>query len=180
MSNSKDRRAKVLDFASELPPTLYWDASFIIHFSYEESRWHKECVAFAARLYRSETISYVSTLALDEVWFNLLQLLIGDDNPDASFWRVVNDNPAVVANYVDRLEKITDGIYDHPRVRVVTVGARTPRRALENMRAFYLLPRDALHLAAMRQHKLQPIVTTDADFLPAPDLFIYTCNPAVR
>ena len=50
MNNSKTPRAKVFDFASDLPPTLYWDASFIIHSSQEKARWHEECASFAARL----------------------------------------------------------------------------------------------------------------------------------
>jgi len=47
------------------------------------------------------------------------------------------------------------------------------------MRDFYLLPRDALHLATMLQYKLAHLLTTDADFLSVRDLSIYTCNPAL-
>jgi len=179
MNNSKARKTWVIDFNSALPTTLYWDSSFIINFAHADGQWHSECVAFGARLDDSETRSYVSTLALDESWFVLLQLMIKDDYPDKSFWRVVNENPRVIVNYIDRLEKISNDIYANPRVRVVTVGSSAPRLALNNMRDFYLLPRDALHLATMRQYKLAHLITTDADFLSARDLSIYTCNPAL-
>ncbi len=178
-SNSKDRRATALDFASRLPPTLYWDASFIIHVAHKDGHWHKECLAFGVRLNESETVSYVSTLALDEAWFNLLQMMIDDDYPDKRFWRVVNDDPAVVTNYIDRLETITNDIYANPRIRVVSVASRAARLALKNMREFHLLPRDAMHLAAMRQYRIEHIVTTDADFLPVSGISIFTCNPAL-
>jgi predicted nucleic acid-binding protein len=146
---------------------------------YARSNWHTECVAFGARLDQSATISYVSTLALDEVWFSLLQLLIHDDYPDTSFWRIVNADPSIVANYVSQLERITNDIYNNPKVRVISIGSRVPRRALKHMHEYHLLPRDAMHLATMRQHKIKHLVTTDADFLPVEDISIYTCNPTL-
>ena len=178
-NNSKDLGARVFDFASALPQTLYWDASFIVNSAHADARWHKECESFNAHLLQSQTISYVSTLALDESWFTLLQFMINDDYPDKSFWRVVNDDSSVIANYVDRLEKITEDFYANPQIRVVSIGSRAPRGALKNMREFDLLPRDAMHLAAMRQYKIEHIVTTDADFLPVSDISIFTCNPAL-
>ena len=178
-SNSSDQTARVIDFAAALPPTLYWDANFIINHAHQDARWHTECRAFGARLDASETISYVSTLALDESWFILLQLMIAEDYLDKTFWRVVNDHPEVIANYADRLEKITDDIYHNPRVRVISVGSRTPRAALREMRAFHLLPRDSMHLATMRQYHVRHMVTTDADFLPVRGITLYTCDPAV-
>ncbi len=179
MNNLKARKTWVIDFNSALPATLYWDSSFIVNFAHADGQWHSACVEFGARLDNSRTLSYVSTLALDESWFVLLQLMIKDDYPDKSFWRIVNDNPRVILNYIERLEKITDDIYANSRVRVVSVGTHTPRLALNNMRDFFLLPRDALHLATMRQYKLTHLVTTDADFLAVPDISLYTCNPAL-
>jgi predicted nucleic acid-binding protein len=179
MNNSKDQVAKVIDFASALPPTLYWDANFIINSAHRDARWHKECAAFNARLEQSQTISYVSALALDESWFMLLQFMIADNYPDKSFWRVVNDDPSVIANYIDRLEKITSDIYANPNIRVVSIAPYTAPLALDHMRDFHLLPRDAMHLATMRQYKLRHVVTTDTDFLSVPNISIYTCNPTL-
>lgn len=179
MNNSSDQGAQVTDFASPLPPTLYWDASFVVNSIYERANWHDDCAAFMARLAKSETVSFVSTLALDEIWFSLLQLLIGDDYPDKPFWRVVNDDPSVIVNYIDRLENITNDIYANSQVRVVSVGSRMPLTALTHMRQFHFLPRDAMHLATMRQYELTHIVTTDADFLPVTGITLHTCNPAL-
>lgn len=179
MNNSKTLSAQVIDFHAPLAPFLYWDANFIVNSIYPAGNWHAECAAFMTRLEESDTLSFVSTLALDEAWFTLLQLQIAADHPDRSFWRVVNSNPKIVAKYVNRLEQITNDIYNASKIRIVTVGTHTPRLALNNMRDFYLLPRDALHLATMRQYKLAHLITTDADFLPVRDLSIYTCNPTL-
>ncbi|MDE3089415.1 MAG: type II toxin-antitoxin system VapC family toxin, partial [Chloroflexota bacterium] len=170
---SSTKPARRGDFTSALPSTLYWDASFAVNAIYERGTWHADCSAFMTRLENSETISFVSTLALDEIWFSLLQLLISDDYR-VPFWRVVNDDPTVVTNYIDRLETITNEIYANPKIRVVSISSRGPRRALKNMREFHLLPRDAMHLAAMRQHKIEHIVTTDADFVSVSGISIFT------
>jgi predicted nucleic acid-binding protein len=47
------------------------------------------------------------------------------------------------------------------------------------MRAFHFLPRDAYHLATMRHHGIDSLVTLDADFVVVPDIEIFTCNPTI-
>ncbi|MCI0477707.1 MAG: hypothetical protein L0Y55_15800, partial [Anaerolineales bacterium] len=92
MNNSKNLGTQVIDFDAPLAPFLYWDASFVVNALYEKGKWHSACSAFMARLDQSAAISYVSTLALDEIWFVLLQLYIAADYPEKPFWRIVNDN----------------------------------------------------------------------------------------
>lgn len=65
---------RIHSFTDPLPPTLYWDASFVVNFSYEAARYFQQCADFLARLDERSTISYVSTLAMDEACFVLLQL----------------------------------------------------------------------------------------------------------
>ena len=51
--------------------------------------------------------------------------------------------------------------------------------ALDYMRNYSLLPRDALHLTTMAHYGVDSIVTTDDDFLSVDGLRIYTCNPRI-
>jgi predicted nucleic acid-binding protein len=169
--------ATILDFFAPLPAALYWDASFIVSFSHADSPFYKECTAFVTRLRSTDTPCYVSALALDEVWFALLQLFILRDYAPRKFWKVYEQEPAVILPYLDRLEKITSEIYQEPQVRVLGVTSHSPIDALENMRQFHLLPRDAMHLAIMRQHQITAIVTLDADFQSVEGISIFTCNP---
>jgi hypothetical protein len=39
---------------------------------------------------------YVSTLALDEVIFAILQLKVAEDHPDIGFWEVYRENATVI------------------------------------------------------------------------------------
>lgn len=166
-------------FADPLPATLYWDASFIVNFAYEAAVYFQECADFLARLDGTETISYVSTLTMDEALFVLLQLKIEEDHDPEGFWTVYNNNPGVIEVYMDELQDLTEEIYTHPRVQVVGTEPGFTLEAIEHMRDYHFLPRDAYHLATMRHHGIRSIVTTDSDFLPVSDLDIYSCVPAI-
>ena len=53
------RSSTVYDFSDPLPPTLYWDASFIVNATYEAARYLQPCADFLARLDEQTTVSYV-------------------------------------------------------------------------------------------------------------------------
>ena len=79
--------ASVFDFDAPLPRLLYWDASFLVHATYPAGRHHRACYAFLERLSTAtDTLSCVSTLALDEAIFALLRLKVEEDHPNGGFW----------------------------------------------------------------------------------------------
>jgi predicted nucleic acid-binding protein len=166
-------------FTDPLPPALYWDASFIVNFAYGAARYLDPCADFLARLDEAPTLSYVSTLALDEAVFVLLQLKIEEDYHPARFWDVYNDNASVIEPYIGDLQALIEGLSLHPRVNLIGVDPGLTFDALAHMRAFHFLPRDAYHLALMRQHGLDSLVTLDADFTAVPDIRIFTCNEKI-
>jgi predicted nucleic acid-binding protein len=169
--------ATTLDFAAPLPVAIYWDASFIVNFSHTAGKFYTDCAAFAIRLKESNTLSYVSALALDEAWFALMQVFVARDYAPRKFWKVYEENPQVILRYLDSLEAFTRDLYSQPQVRMIGVGRRSPLDALKNMRQYFFLPRDAMHLAIMRQHRITDVVTTDVDFQFVEGLTVFTCNP---
>ena len=171
--------AKIRSLTDSLPSKLYWDASFIVNFAFEPARYFRQCCQLLARLDKASTTSYVSTLVLDEVCFVLLQLKIEEDYHPAKFWDVYNANPEVVAQYVDDLERLTELIGTHPKVEMVGTEPLSAFESLSFMRAYYLLPRDAYHLATMRYHRIESLVTMDADFVVVPEIELFTCNPTI-
>lgn len=170
---------KIHSFLDPLPPKLYWDASFIVNFSYEAAKYFQQCADFLVRLDERSTISYVSTLAMDEACFVLLQLKIEEDYHPARFWDVYNDDPSVIEQYVDDLKRLTEEIGTHPQIQLIGTEPFFAFESLTHMRAFHFLPRDAYHLTAMNFHNVGGIVTTDSDFFAAPGIGIFTCNPAL-
>jgi thymidine kinase len=61
-------------FIDPLPSVLYWDASFVVNFAYDAAKYFQESANFLTRLDTAQTISYISTLGIDEACFILLQL----------------------------------------------------------------------------------------------------------
>lgn len=172
--------ARILAFDAPLPRLLYWDASFLVHATYPASRYYAECYAFLEQLSRADdTLSYVSTLALDETIFALLQLKVVEHHPGVGFWEAYRHDAAIIQPFLGEVRALTDRLWIDPRVRVIGVEAETILIALEYMEAYPLLPRDALHLSTMARYGVDALVTTDDDYVMVDDLKLFTCNPRI-
>lgn len=150
-----------------------------MNFAYSAAKYFRECANFLARLDAEQTVSYVSTLVLDEACFVLPQLKIEEASPSLKFWNAYNTDPSVIQPHMDDLRELVEGIYTHPRIRLVEPEPLFALESLAYMRTFHFLPRDAYHLATMRHYGIDSVVTLDADFLIVPDLHIYTCVPSI-
>jgi predicted nucleic acid-binding protein len=172
--------ALIFDFDAPLPRRLYWDASFLVHATYPAGRYHRECYEFLERLSDAkDTLSYISTLALDEVVFTLIQLKVAEDHPERGFWDVYRENPQVIQPYLGELRTLVDRLSSDSRIQVRGTEPESISVALDYMGSYSLLPRDALHLTTIFRYGIDGIVTTDDDFLSVDELRIYTCNPRI-
>jgi predicted nucleic acid-binding protein len=172
--------ALILDFDAPLPRLLYWDASFLVHATYPGGRYHRRCYAFLERLNgASNTLSYVSTLALDEAIFTLIRLKVAEDHPGRGFWDVYREDPQTIQPHLGELRALVDRMSIDPRIRFVGTEPGSVYVALDYMDTYALLPRDALHLSVMARCGANAIVTTDDDFLPMDGLNLFTCNPQI-
>jgi predicted nucleic acid-binding protein len=101
--------ALVFDFDAPLPNRLYWDANFIVHATYPAGRYHRECYNLLERLGNAtETVSCISTLALDEAVFTLIQLKVKEEHPNQGFWDVYRKAPQVIQPYLGELRALID------------------------------------------------------------------------
>jgi len=135
--------ALIFDFNAPLPRRLYWDASFLVHAVYPAGRYHRECYDFLDRLSDvGETLSCVSTLALDEAVFALIQLKVAEDYSEREFWDVYHENPQVIQPYLGELRALVDRLSIDPRIQVVGTAPESMSVALDYMGSYSLLPRD--------------------------------------
>ena len=172
--------AQVFDFDAPLPGLLYWDASFLVHATYPAGRYHRACYGFLERLGSAEdTLSCVSTLALDETIFTLLRLKVIEDHPGQSFWDVYRKDAQVILPHLGELGTLVDRLSMDPRIRLVGTEREDMLAALDHMDAYACLPRDAMHLAVMSRLGIDSIVTTDDDYLPVDGLALFTSNPRI-
>ena len=172
--------ALVFDFDDPLPRRLYWDASFLVHATYPGGRYHQDCYTFLERLDAAgDTLSYVSSLALDETVFTLIQLKLAEDYTDRGFWDVYRENPQAIQPYLGELRALIDYFSNNPRVQLVGTEPESMLVALRYMENYSLLPRDALHLSTMARYGIDDIVTTDDDFASVDNLRLHTCNSKI-
>ena len=172
--------ALVLDFDDPLPRRLYWDASFLVHAVYPGGRYHQDCYTFLERVGAAgDTLSFISSLALDEAVFSLIRLKLAEDHADRGFWDIYRENPQVIQPYLGELRALIDRLFNDPRIQVVGTEPESMFVALRYMESYFLLPRDALHLSTMTRYGIHDIVTTDDDFFSVDNLRLYTCNPRI-
>lgn len=62
------------------------------------------------------------------------------------------------------LRTVVEGIYSIPNLDVSGLSSTVPLLALESMEKYGLSPRDAFHLAVMKEAKIRSIVSDDNDF----------------
>jgi predicted nucleic acid-binding protein len=91
----------------DLTPFAYWDAGFIVSFASKNSKYHEDCANFLKILEREKVSCIVSTLALDESWFIILQAKIEEDFAPKSFWQVFNKDKEVIKAYIPDLKRLT-------------------------------------------------------------------------
>lgn len=176
MSNSK---AKICSFKDTLPPAIYWDASFIVNFTFDKASYFNKCGEYYYRLKEKQIHSYISTLTLDETWYILLKVKIEEDYAPDKFWKVYNRNKSIVSPYIPLLKELTDRLRNQLWVEMTTAPVTTIDRVLERMQDSYLLPRDAFHLEIMQSLGVDSIVTLDEDFASIPNITVYTCKETI-
>jgi predicted nucleic acid-binding protein len=172
--------AQVFDFEAPLPGLLYWDASFLVHATYPAGRYHQACYGFLERLGSAEnTLSCISTLALDETIFTLIRLKVIEDHPGRGFWDVYRQDAQVILPYLGEIRTLVGRLSVDPRIRLVGTEREDTLAALDLMDDYACLPRDAMHLAVMSRLGIDSMVTTDDDFLPVDGLALFTGNPRI-
>jgi predicted nucleic acid-binding protein len=172
--------ALVFDFDAPLPGLLYWDASFLVHATYPAGRYHQACYSFLERLGTAEnTLSCISTLALDETIFTLIRLKVVEDYPGQGFWELYRKDPQIILPYLGEIRTLVGRLAVDPRIRLVSTEREDTLAALDLMGDYACLPRDAMHLAVMSRLGIDNIVTTDDDFMPVDGLALFTSNPRI-
>jgi predicted nucleic acid-binding protein len=173
--------AQVYSFDAPLPSLLYWDASFLVHAVYPAGRYHKECYGFLERVGSAEnTLSCISTLALDETIFALIRLKTVEDYPAQGFWELYRKDPQVILPYLEEIQTLVARLAVDPRIRLVGTEREDTFVALDLMDDYACLPRDAMHLAVMSRLGIDSLVTTDDDFVSVDGLALFTGNPRIR
>jgi predicted nucleic acid-binding protein len=169
----------IFDFKSPPPDTAYLDPSFLLNILLKESRYHLECRNFAKKLKSKETLLLLSNLGLDEIWYILLRYEAVKEHGLKNWLSLLKENPQKVIEYSEKIERATTLILEIPNLILVEISAEQSLNAIELIKRYGLLPRDAIHAQSALASGVKTIITTDIDFLRVEGLKVYTCHPKV-
>jgi len=119
---------------------------------------------FLNRIVRGEINAFVSIPVLDELFYRLLLARVKEAT-DRNPLDVLRENQAeAIAAHSDVISSSLRKLTLLPHINLVGVDTTDFNRMLENIQAFSLLPRDALHVAIVQGLGLNGIASDDTDF----------------
>jgi hypothetical protein len=120
--------------------------------------------AFLSRIVCGEIEAFVSIPMLDELFYRLLLARI-KETTDRNPIEVLRENQAeAIVAHSNLIDSSLRKLVLLPHINLVGVETTDFDRMLGNIRAFSLLPRDALHVAIAQRLGLSSIASDDTDF----------------
>lgn len=168
-------RANILGFNAKLPEIIYLDSSFILNIAIDGAKYFRECADFMKRLEKENIPSAISSFSLDEVWYGLIRASLIKDYP-SDWLDKLRSEPQIIKNYMQLIKNAARDLILLHNIIVVETKTDTVMNSMNYIEKYFLLPRDAIHLATMLELGIKNIATTDADFGRIPEINVYTCK----
>lgn len=119
---------------------------------------------FLSRIVHGEIEAFVGIPVLDELFYRLLLARL-KETTDRNPLDVLRENQAeAIAAHSDVIGSSLRKLTMLPHINLVGVDATDFNRMVENIQTFFLLPRDALHVAILQRLGLSGIASDDNDF----------------
>jgi len=126
--------------------------------------WVRE---WADRFASGLAVAVVTPLVVDELLYRLLLALARDAGSDNLLADLRQPNSDVIARHGDRAASLVSSVLALPGLEIAGIDGDAARRALEHVRAYRLLPRDAMHVAAATSAGCDVLLSSDPDFARA-------------
>lgn len=130
--------------------------------------------ALFERISGGEIKACSSVLAFDELTYRSLLALVRERYPGSPLDHLRARKTELVAEFYPLLLPALARLRDFPNLTWLEVTVADLAQMSENISAYHLLPRDALHLAAMQKCGCFDLVSHDADFDSVPSVRRYT------
>lgn len=120
---------------------VFLDSNIFVFLSLDPEEKGKKAEALVKEIISGKIEGYTSSLVIDEL-----------------MWVLLKNNKGHL------LEEVISSIYKIPNCTILPVSSEAPRIALEYMKKYKLKPRDALHLAVMKENDIKNIISDDTHF----------------
>ena len=120
---------------------IYLDANFFLFAILDVTRKGDNARKIQETILKGKQFAETSALTLDEI-----------------MWVLIKNKKSHM------LRTVVEGIYSMPNLEITAVSSTVPMVALELIEKNDLSPRDAFHIAIMKEAKITSIVSDDEDF----------------
>lgn len=128
------------------------------------------------RIRSGEVYAYTSVLTFDELIYRLLLALVRERYPGSPLEHLRSRKAQIVAELYPLVSPPLARLRTFPNLTWLEVTAADLAQMSENIGVYHLLPRDALHLAAMQKCGCFDLVSHDADFDRIPTVRRFTLS----
>lgn len=118
--------------------------------------------------------AYTAALSFDELAYRMLLGFIRDKYGKSPQDRLRQDQAGVIREFYPQIDKLLNQLLLLPNLTVLDITSADLIAMHRNCLAYHLLPRDALHLAAMQKVGCVNLVSLDNDFDHIPNIQRYT------
>jgi len=118
--------------------------------------------------------AYTSVLTFDELAYRLLLALIRDTYGASPLDRLRQNQRQMINEFSLSVDSLLKRVLEYRNLTVVDLGPADLIAMRRNVQQYALLPRDALHLAAMQKANCFHLVSQDNDFDHIPAITRYT------
>lgn len=117
--------------------------------------------------------AYTAALSFDELAYRMLLALIRDKYGKSPQDRLRQDQAGVITEFYPQIDRLLNQLLLLPNLTVLDITSVDLIAMHRNCLAYRLLPRDALHLAAMQKVGCTNLVSLDSDFDSIPGIQRY-------
>lgn len=135
---------------------------------------HEGAMSFFNAVREGRITALMSALVFDELAYRLLLAFIRDRYSGSPLGHLRRRQGELLLQFAPAVAGLLERLRDIPHVAVLDVQPEDVGAMLEAMIAYSLLPRDALHLAAMRRTGCLDILSEDEHFDRVPGLRRFT------
>ena len=143
---------------------VYVDTNIWYMYLRADSAHQRMLTTFFGRVVRGAIEAFAGILVLDELFYRLLLARVKDATSRNPLDVLRADLPGAIATYGDAIDTVLRQLMALPHVHLTGVETRDFSGMLDNIRAYGLLPRDALHVTIMQRLGLTAIASDDTDF----------------
>lgn len=143
---------------------IYLDTNFIYFFIRPIPEYNYEILAFFKKIEEGRIHAYTCVNTFDELAYRLLLALIKDKyalNPIDLLRKRATD---MMNEFYPKIQSVLLELKSFPNLELLALTSHELSQMISDLTYAKLMPRDALHLAVMKNHGINFIASDDRDF----------------